>query len=60
MIARLGVAPVAPGEVEGHLFGGGPDVIFGAKALMAVEGRFTAHLLDAWTAGRSSLRRPVV
>jgi len=38
----------------------GPDVIFGAKALMAVEGRFTAHLLDAWTAGRSSLRRPVV
>ena len=38
----------------------GPEVIFGAKARMAVQGRFTAHLLDAWTAGRSSLRRPVV
>jgi hypothetical protein len=36
------------------------DVVFGARALTAVEGRFTAHLLDAWTAGRSSLRRPLV
>ena len=35
-----------------------PDILFGARALMAVEGRLTAHLLDAWTAGRSSLRPP--
>jgi hypothetical protein len=35
------------------------DVIFGARALAAIEGRLTAHLLQAWTAGRSSLRRPL-
>ena len=33
-----------------------PDILFGVRALMAVEGRFTAHLLDSWAAGRSSLR----
>jgi hypothetical protein len=32
------------------------DVLFGVRALMAVEGRFTAHLLGSWTAGQSSLR----
>jgi hypothetical protein len=31
------------------------DVLFGARALMAVEERFTRRLLDAWAAGRSSL-----
>jgi hypothetical protein len=31
------------------------DVSFGARALMAVEGRFARSLLDAWAAGRSSL-----
>ncbi|HVW35254.1 MAG TPA: iron-containing redox enzyme family protein [Acidimicrobiia bacterium] len=34
------------------------DILFGARALMAVEERFARHLLDAWTAGRSSLRPP--
>ena len=34
-------------------------VLFGAKALMAVEGRFSQHLLRSWEAGRSSLLRPV-
>jgi hypothetical protein len=33
-----------------------PEILFGARALMTVEGRLTDHLLDAWTAGRSSLR----
>ncbi|HZQ77446.1 MAG TPA: iron-containing redox enzyme family protein [Acidimicrobiia bacterium] len=33
-----------------------PDILLGARALAALEGRFTAHLLAAWTAGRSSLR----
>jgi len=33
-----------------------PDILFGIRALMAVEGRFTEHLLRAWTSGRSSLR----
>lgn len=36
----------------------GPDVIFGAAALTAVEARFTRELLAAWRAGRSSLRLP--
>ncbi|MDP9074519.1 MAG: iron-containing redox enzyme family protein [Actinomycetota bacterium] len=31
------------------------DVLFGARALMAVEERFTRHLLGAWSQGRSSL-----
>jgi hypothetical protein len=34
------------------------DIIFGARAIMAVEGRFTAHLLDSWASGRSSLLPP--
>jgi hypothetical protein len=32
------------------------DILFGARALMAVEARFTDHLLRSWAAGRSSLR----
>jgi len=35
-----------------------PDILFGARALMAVEARFTDHLLGSWAAGRSSLRSP--
>jgi hypothetical protein len=31
------------------------DVLFGARALLAVEERFARALLDAWAAGRSSL-----
>lgn len=31
------------------------DILFGARTLMAVEARFTEHLLQAWTTGRSSL-----
>lgn len=32
------------------------DVVFGAKAVMAVEERFARHLLHAWAAAHSSLR----
>ncbi|MBL7495032.1 iron-containing redox enzyme family protein [Frankia sp. CNm7] len=32
------------------------DILFGARAVMAVEGRCSAAILDAWRAGRSSLR----
>jgi hypothetical protein len=35
------------------------DVLFGARALGVVEQRFTGHLLDHWTRGRSSLRAEV-
>jgi len=34
------------------------DVSFGVAALMAVEGRFSAHLLANWARGASSLRLP--
>ena len=33
------------------------DVVFGARAIMAVEDRFARHLLDTWSAGSTSLRR---
>ena len=34
----------------------GSDVVAGARWLSYVESRFTAHVLDAWAQGRSSLR----
>jgi hypothetical protein len=33
-----------------------PDILWGAEALVELEGRWARHLLDAWEAGRSSLR----
>jgi len=35
-----------------------PEILFGAAALLFLEGRFAAHLLKAWDAQRSSLRAP--
>ena len=35
------------------------DILWGAAALIELEGRFARHLLDAWSDGRSSLRRPI-
>ncbi|WP_028059747.1 iron-containing redox enzyme family protein [Candidatus Solirubrobacter pratensis] len=32
-----------------------PDILWGARALLAVEGRWATHLLTAWEQGRSSL-----
>jgi hypothetical protein len=34
------------------------DVLWGARALVALEGRWARHLLSSWSAGRSSLRAP--
>ena len=34
------------------------DIVFGARALLALESRWGAHLLDAWRARRSSLLHP--
>jgi len=34
----------------------GGELLFGARVLSAVEGRFAAHLLDSWARGESSLR----
>jgi len=33
-----------------------PDIVFGARALSAVEARFAGHLLESWDQGISSLR----
>jgi hypothetical protein len=33
-----------------------PAILFGARALVELDARFAAHLLDAWAAGDSSLR----
>jgi hypothetical protein len=35
------------------------DVVFGIRARDVVEDRLAAHLMDRWTAGLSSLRRPL-
>ncbi|TLM83351.1 iron-containing redox enzyme family protein [Pseudarthrobacter sp. NamE2] len=35
------------------------DVLFGATAVMAVDAQLSAHLLDSWENGRSSLRAAV-
>ena len=35
------------------------DIVFGARALMLLEARFATALVEAWDAGRSSLRTPL-
>jgi hypothetical protein len=35
------------------------DILFGARALLALEGRWAEHLLSCWEAGETSLRRPL-
>jgi hypothetical protein len=35
------------------------DIMFGASACLTVDGWAGQHMLDAWTAGRSSLRMPL-
>jgi hypothetical protein len=36
-----------------------PGILYGARAVMEVERRFTEHVLGAWGMGRSSLRLPL-
>jgi hypothetical protein len=36
----------------------GGEIVFGARAVTAVEELFTDHLLTSWSAGRSSLLPP--
>jgi hypothetical protein len=35
------------------------DILWGARALVLLEGRWARSLLGAWEQGRSSLRRPL-
>ncbi len=37
-----------------------PDVLMGARALLALDGRWAQHVMDAWRAGESSLRSPAL
>jgi hypothetical protein len=57
--ADVGHAVVAATDLAGGLAAVepelAPDILFGARALMAVEAAFSAHILDSWTAGRTSL-----
>lgn len=50
-------------EVVGDLIAREPhleaDVVFGIRARDVVEDRLANHVMEAWTAGRSSLRRPL-
>ena len=36
-----------------------PDILWGARCLVELEGRWTRHLLDAWARGETSLRAPL-
>jgi hypothetical protein len=36
-----------------------PDVLFGARALLALEGLWAEHVLSSWQQKRTSLRRPL-
>ena len=38
----------------------GPQILFGARALLVVEARFAEHLLDRWRSGETSLREGLV
>ncbi|MGD9735541.1 MAG: iron-containing redox enzyme family protein [Solirubrobacterales bacterium] len=35
------------------------EILFGARALLAIEARWAEHLLSCWSEGRTSLRRPL-
>jgi hypothetical protein len=35
------------------------DILFGAEALLFLDGRFAGHLIAAWSRGKCSLRRPL-
>lgn len=56
--AEIAAGDLAAGLLhdEPHL---GSELLFGAAALMRCERRFATHLLDCWTAGASSLLRPL-
>ena len=47
----VGLASVEPALVD--------DILFGARAVTLVEGRFSRHLLDAWSRDRTSLLQPL-
>ena len=61
--ADAGHEIVAARGMAGGLIAGepalAPDVLFGARSLLMLEGLFATRLLEAWRGGRSSLRLPI-
>ena len=57
------VANIAAIDLAGGLVRQDPataaGILYGARALVELEARWAAHLLDAWEAGRGSLRAPL-
>jgi hypothetical protein len=37
-----------------------PDILMGARALLALDGRWARHLMDAWSEGETSLHSPAL
>jgi hypothetical protein len=54
---------IAAWDLAGGLAAAEPDVaadiLFGARALLELEGRWARHLLDRWQEGKTSLRAPL-
>lgn len=54
---------IAVNDVAGALARAEPElgaqILFGARALLAVEAHFSDHVLGAWEAGQTSLRAPL-
>jgi hypothetical protein len=54
---------IAAWDLAGGLAGAEPslaeDILFGARALLALEGAWAAHLLGSWEADETSLRSPL-
>jgi hypothetical protein len=54
---------VAANDLAGGLASESPelaaDVLFGARALLAVDRGFTGHLMGSWERGESSLLQPL-
>jgi hypothetical protein len=54
---------IAAWDLAGALARGEPelaaDILFGARALLALESRWAAHLLSCWQRGRTSLLAPL-
>jgi hypothetical protein len=54
---NVAIEDLVPGLIEADPTLGN-DVLFGAAALVLLERRFAEHVVAAWDAGASSLRRP--
>ncbi|MGC1165899.1 MAG: iron-containing redox enzyme family protein [Solirubrobacterales bacterium] len=54
---------IATWDLAGGLAAAEPDtaadILFGARALLALEARWAAHLLDSWARGKTSLLMPL-